>query len=296
MKRIGIEALLRWAYRDELPKDGAAYRLKDRPSAHGRAWEPVEEFGDLLTVVDGDAVNAWGLTPDYSAICEPDPVAVIVGQAVLALDAIPVILPPDWNPLAEMGDLGSLGASAVARALDRATALDTVGERRLKTSISWLVRRHALQGDCPVWQADLPEVKVERGANGTPRWFVRETLVGADGPYEVEVDGFDRKRRIPMPGAYQRSYLDPCPIDAAVARAEYEVWHAALAVLVEDLNPCLRTEGHAVEVLPCERAERPWVDGDLPSRRVLEVGAEPVVTWPLALWGGRGLKQMRANA
>lgn len=303
MKRVEIEALLRWTYRDELPKAGAAMRLRDRVPGFGFAWSGIEAYGEHMAVIDEP--NDWGLAPDLGAVREPHPVAVLVGRHVDALAAWPVVLPRGWDPLVEMGDLGALGQAAVAAAVERLAVVDAAGERHLRASAAWLVRRYALLGGAPVWEAEPAQVRVE-SANGRPRWFRTIQIAdGLGGMRPVEVDGYDPKRKRPWPGAYRRLYLDPCPIDAAVARAEYEVWHAALAVLVEDLNIAVGCDveagrialGDAIEVLPSPREAEPWLStGAARRQRVLEVACAPVVTWPLALWGGAGLKQLRPVA
>src|SRR5688500_9952509 len=99
-KRMTIEALLRWAYRDELPKAQAPGGSL-RPAGFGGAWGGIERYGELLTVIDHGLENRYGLVPDLSATTEPHPDAIRIGDAVQALDAFPLNLPDGWNPLTD---------------------------------------------------------------------------------------------------------------------------------------------------------------------------------------------------
>jgi hypothetical protein len=262
MKRMPIEDLLRWAYRDELPKDDAPSHF-DMPG-YGGAWGGIERYGELMTLVD-EPVNCWGVVPNFLAGGRPHPDAVAIGKAVMDLDALALGIPEDWDPLADLGDLGALGAAAIVQALDRATALDRDGRTRLlKAKPSHLVRRCAILAP-PEWRGDVPEVKLVTGANGKARWFRRIVLQGDAGGYECEVDGYNERRKRQYDDAYQKSYLDPDPTDVAEARAEYEVWHAALDLLVLDLYGLLA----AHEALPTNHPARPWETGEAKQARIL---------------------------
>jgi hypothetical protein len=271
-KDITIEALLRWAYRDELPKAGGSSRL--RVAGFGGAWGGVERYGELLSVIDDENLNRYGVVPDFGATTEPHPDAVMVGEMVKALDAFPLNLPDDWDPCGDWPELGAEGPAAVRRAIERETYIDPAGERRFKTAISRLIMRHALLGDAPVWDGEEPQVKLVCAANGKPKWFRRVLRLVEDGDpvngiqpvyAEVEVDGLDPKLRIPYPDAYRKTYLDPDPAEVIVSRAEYEVWCAALDLLACDLDGML--ESHTL--IPSARPARPWETGELARPRVL---------------------------
>ncbi|MBB4042028.1 hypothetical protein GGR34_003713 [Microvirga flocculans] len=288
-KKIAIEELLRWAYRDELPKEraGAGRFL---PAGFGGAWGGVERYGETLAVVDDGRENRWGLAVDFTAASDPHPDAIRVGEAVKALDGFPLNLPDDWNPIADWPDLGAEGEAAVRRAVERETYIDGNGDRRFKTAISRLVMRHALMNDAPVWEGEKPEIKIVTGANGKPRWFRRVRAVADPGDpelgimptyTEVEVDGYNAKRQRPYPDAYRKTYLDPDPAETILSRAEYEVWCDALDLLTIDLEGVL--EAH--EIVPSARPARPWENGGALARKVLKSGARPAA-W-LTLLNGR---------
>src|SRR5689334_12692725 len=99
MKRLDIEAFMRWAYVQELPKAQAVLSLT--PAGFGGAWGGVSRYGELLTVIDAPE-NRWGVVPDLFATTLPHPDAEVVGAAVQALDHFDIDLPDDWNPLGDM--------------------------------------------------------------------------------------------------------------------------------------------------------------------------------------------------
>lgn len=268
-KTMDIEALLRWAFVDELPKEASSSTLTG--IGYVSAWGGIERYGELLTMIDAPA-NRWGVVPS-GAGSDPHPDAVAIGDAVRRLDDIEVAPPEGWDPLCDLAtpDLGAQGLAMLracaAGAYERITTLDADGRTRVvRFGLFDLVRRCAILGRPPAWEADAPRVVSIKGDRGRERWFRRATLTGADGiPYEVELDGYDARRKRPHPDAYRKFRLEPDPLDAAVARAEYEVWHAALALLVVDLDGRLadhRATGPA-------RAERPWMGPAQDAARIL---------------------------
>lgn len=289
MKRMDIEALLRWAYRDELPK--AAAEGSDRiVFAFRTGWGGVEKFGELLALVqEPDIRNRFGLFPDRFATSEPHPDALRVHAAVDGLRAWEICVPEGWNPIADMGDLGPEGAAAVARGLAGLTVVDATGRTVLRRSPSRLVMRQAILGGCPDWEGEVPERR-QVTAHGKVKWFRRVVMVsdGAFGPaqQELEVDGYDHKRQRPFPDAYTKTILDPDPVPVVQARAEYELWRTALDVLADDICGALE---HC-DVLPCVRSARPWEVPD-PARRIL-----PSLLVPPASRGAiRAVRQKRTR-
>ncbi len=276
MRQIDIERLLQWAYRDELPKVAPSGDVIDeqwlakiaKPLDPRSSMGIVDEVGQLGGLVQGNDVrNRYGLVP--SALCwssEPHPDALIVGDAVLAMNAYQLCVPEDWSPLTDMGDLGSDGLGVVARALGALTVIGRDGRTRaLKGRISDLLVRQAGFGRGPDWHGDFPEVKYEKHSNGMHKWFRRELVDWLEEKVEREVEGYDMKRKRPWPDAYRKTYLDPDPLECAIARGEYELWIGAMALLAEDLAGKLSEH----VVLASLRPSRPWETGDLPARRIL---------------------------
>lgn len=262
-KRIGIEALLAWAFCDELPKAGAGRQMAG--IGVGNAWRPMTEFGQLLTIVDSFGWNRFGVWADVTKEGSPHPDAIAVHGAVHELDAMEIDLPEGWDPLADMEGIDDERPALIARALGHISLIDASGARRMKGAVSALLIKHAVLGGCPVWEAEQPERRFVLGANGKPAWFRIVTVETSAGPMESEVDGYDAKAKRPMAGAYRKTFLDPDPTEAALGRAEYQVWRFALDLLVERLAGCLAEH----EVEPSGRSLWPWEEAPETAPRVL---------------------------
>lgn len=294
MRGKDIEALVRWAFREELPKEAADVGIGAIGCAS--AWGGIERYGELMTLIDAPA-NRWGVVP-LGLVEAPHPDAVAIGEAVFALDGYEVTMPEGWDPLGGLAGVGAddgeravlarLLDGCLARAWDRVTRLAEDGRARvLREPVSGLVRRCAILGRPPVWEADAPEVATVKGERGRERWFRRVSAVDAEGlPYEIVLDGWDAKAKRPHPGAYREHYLDPDPLDALVGRAEYEVWHAALTLVAAELAGRLER----CEPLPPNRPARPWEAGSaVAGPRVLEVvGSDAERKIQAAQWPGIG--------
>lgn len=260
MKTIGIEAFLTWAYRDELPKAEAGTVQAAFVGALGGdmsgGWDAVSRQGELMaeTVRDG-RVNSFGVLPLSIDCGPPHPDAYAAHDAVSRLDGWEIGLPEDWNPLADMHLSAADVADAVARALPRIVTTRRDGALRFHQRPAELVRHHAIMKSAPDWEAQAPVSKFVIGANGKPAWFRRLTLTEGLTSIVREVDGFNARAQRPHPGAYKKTFLDPDPALAAADRAEYEVWHAALAQVCETLAGA-GLSGH--RVVASTRPARPW--------------------------------------
>lgn len=269
MKRLPLEAHLKRVYLDELPKADAV-RIVGAVGVK-MAWGRIDRFGELLTEIDEDGVtlNRYGCAIDESATTGPSEDAIRTYAAILALDDMRIAVANDWNPIEDIDDGDPLYQAAIGRALNRITTLDG-RERVLTLRPSHLIRRHAILGGAPDTFAEKPIRQVE-SRNGRPRYFRRalvpigETLDGQPRFGEAEVDGYDQRRKRPYPDAYTKAYLDPDPVDAVIARAEYETWRSALDVLADVLPTLLE----AVEIEPTDWPRRPWIQGTPPGRRIL---------------------------
>lgn len=261
-RRMTAERAVEWAWRDELPK---APRLVNGPDGFLAAWRKVSEFGERLSLVDMTGVNQWGCVPDLSADRYPHPDAEAIAEAVHALDGWTIGIPDDWSPAPELDAFAGLAARAVSIAARRA----------MVKPVSLIVSRRAILGIDPAdWTIGPTEIGHEKAANGRDKWIVRatvDTIVGSnpDGSDRtvaetVELPGTGRNGK-PLPGAYRKPYLDPDPVDPLTARAEHEIWHAALTALAEMLAGRLET----IDMLPPETPARPWT-APMRIRRVLD--------------------------
>lgn len=261
-KRIEIQELLRWAYRDELPK---LWNAAQGPEAFGEGWAAVERYSELLAEIDAPR-NRYGVVIDFTDLTQPHADALAVADAVQEMDCYDFSVPDGWNPLDDMTGLGVHGEAAVARALDIITITDAAGVRRLRKPISQLVMYRTIMGSPPEWEGEQPAVKPVKEF-GAIKWFRRVFIPlngNGFGGYEAEVDGFNTRKRMPYPDAYKKYYLDPDPQEAIIGRAEYELYHHALGQLVENLAGKLEKW----LVMPTLLTARPWLGG-LQDKRIL---------------------------
>lgn len=270
-RRMEIEAALVWAFREELPKAAPAGRPEYFPGPQAPGGGGTERATATWGTLPD---NLYGVVFDPASMGEPHGDALAIHAAVMALDdGLAPDFPADWSGFApELVGLGSAAQVAIGRML---TAIGPMGPAA-GAGVMWrrpsdIVRTAAILGAPSGWEIDVPVVRDVADDRGQTRWFRRVVLEGARGTgYEVEVDGFDHKARRPYGDAYRKTVLDPDPIDALVARARWQVWRAALDVLVEDLAGALAE----VEVTASDRSWAPWSDGVGGARRLPDLAAD----------------------
>ncbi len=260
MKTIGIEAFLTWAYRDELPKAGAAEASAvggGMMSGMDGGWDAVSRQGELMAEMVSDGrTNAYGVLPIAIDAGPPHPDAVVLHHAVSALDGWEIGLPEGWNPLADMNLSERDASDAVARAMPRIMAPGRDGRMRLRQRPAELVRHHAIMKSAPGWEAKAPVASMVVGPNGKPEWFRMVEVVEGMTRFSREVSGFNPRTRKPWPDAYKKTLLNPDPALAVIDRAEYEVWSAALDEVCLTLQAGGELQAHAV--VRSARPARPW--------------------------------------
>ena len=257
MKRIGIEAFLAWAYRDELPKAETSGG-GDWVVTSAGGWDAVSRQGELMAdLVNDGRINSYGVVPlpaSYGAPPHPD--ALTLHAAVSELAAMELDVPDGWSPLAGLGLTTVEAQDAVRRAMPRVSAAGRDGRLRFCQKPAELLRRHAILGGAPSWEFDRPKARFV-SSHGKPLWFRQRPVEGAFGKlHMVEVDGYNARAGRPYAGAYRKTILVPDPAEAVPMRAEYEVWHAALGVVVDTLAASCALHDHAVVMT--ERPARPW--------------------------------------
>lgn len=262
MKTITIEALLRWAYCEELPKAETA-TVEIGTAVMGSSWDAVAQQGVLLceTVSDG-RINSYGVVPVLAWYGqEPHEDAFAVHRAVGELASLDLDVPEGWAPLAGLGLSEEEQDEALRRAMPRLASQNDAGVWRLCGKPAELLRRHAILGGAPHWEAEAPTARFVT-VQGKPAWFrkVSQTIRGK--VHWIEVDGYNKRSGRPYADAYRKTVLDPDPAQAAIDRAEYEVWHASLAYLAEVLSEPGLLSAH--RVLPPAAPARPWEEEIVP--------------------------------
>ena len=262
MKIIGIEAFLSWAYIEELPKAEREPAMMGRGGSfdvggYASGWDAVSQQGELLAeMVNDGRPNQYGVLPIAIDCGPPHPDALAAHAAISALDHWDVGFPGDWNPLADMNLAAADIADCVGRARGRILLTDGKGQVRFRQRPAELVRHHAIMRTAPGWQAKAPVASFVLGQNGKPAWFRKVAVTEGVTTAEREVDGFNPKSRRPWHDAYKKMMLTPDPMLAAVDRAEYEVWHAALDEVRRTLAMPGVLTGHLIQ--QSARPARPW--------------------------------------
>lgn len=266
-RKMTVASALEWAWRDELPKMPSDFAPGGGGPRAGNAWSSILAFGEIGTMIDRQP-NRWGCIP-FDVTGWPHPDALTIAAAVDDLAGCTVDVPDGWHPMPEIAGIsdGQLAARTVSDALDKATTLDDEGVRRFRTRADLLVIRFAILGLVPNWRLDaMPELRFEAHDNGREKWFVRrETrqVIGQNGDgtdrveiVNVEVDGWSARLRRPVAGAYRKPFLDPDPVPVMVARAEYEIFAAAMCMLHDDLDGRLGS----IDLVPTDWPVQPWAD------------------------------------
>jgi hypothetical protein len=294
-----IERAIAWAVRDELPKVQALAGLAHAPNGcvTGSGLKGVLALG---TRIDHVPVNDYGVVALAGEHGRCDDDALRIGHALLALDAMArdmagqmVAGLGEWDAFE---DLAALDACAIAGPLLAQARSDARARAamaaRLMAAPSEMMIRAAVLGPPRGWALDAVRPEVVRASNGRPAWFRRERRAVAwteDGEPtawdDVEVNGFNARAQRPHGDAYQRHVLTPDPLAVAIARAEWQLWRAALDLLHEELDGRLAR----ITLLPSAQPWRPWVEGQAASARVLHGPALPAAT------GQRGRIRSRAK-
>ena len=245
MKPISIQDLLKWAFTFELGKVGAG-----DGGSFSAAWRFTERMAELGTMIDRTP-NSFGVIPGFVDDGDPHPDALLVGNAVRGLAGFEFDLPEDWQPFSDLDDPYELIALEVESVVSELRLSPDMlrGRRAIGIVIS-----AALLGKGPEWRAALPEYSIIH-SNGKPKWFLQKRAKDSFGrSYWCEVDGFDRKRRRPHKGAYQKAELIHSMRNDVLARLEWQMWQTALYALADDLRP--RLSAHRIH--PFSIDLEPW--------------------------------------
>lgn len=239
-KKIDVELLVRWAFREELPKR----ELRASP------WDSVLSYGlrGGLAVQNHDPLRpqryAWVGDPHPDALTIEIDVARLADSAAVDWDSSKKHLLGDLAVWANGNPLIGLGFSARA-----------------------LVTMFGRLGTRPDWMPEPPHVERIRHISGG--WHVVQHL-DDDGRL---IAGRDRSRKLGR-GARCPLQLVPSAAEYAHARAEWSVWHAGLVQLAELLSAPGSLVDH--QVLPPAVTPAPWITGMPEPSRVLHARETPL--------------------
>lgn len=257
MKSATIEELLSWAFVHELPKGGGVEGLDNANSAwrmlEASSWGRMAEFAELLTLVDTGPRDSENFFIEQGA---PHDDALEVGRAVQELASVDVLIPSDWFPLADWpGETRALAEASVADAVEQFSLRTRT--RRAAGLVSIMVGV-AVLGRAPDWSAPVPKIRMVERA-GKPAWFMKRQVRDVFGnPYEIEVDGFNRRSGRPRRGAYRKYEFSVDPRGDILSRLDYQIWVAGLRFLEAKL--CGKLVAH--RVVPVDVSMTPWLERD----------------------------------
>jgi hypothetical protein len=249
MKKMTIEALLSWAFIEELPKVDAGPSVSlVMPSS----WDAISDIAALGTLID-KSPNGYGVVADFVSTSDPHPDALIVGDAVRALaKRNGYELMSGWKPFPEWDDPHRVIQAEVDRIA--ATQVYERGGRTNGRHVVTLVTSAAILKRGPDWRADQPKVVMVQNA-GKDAWFVKRYSRDAFGKrMEYEDNGFNQRQQRPVKGAYRKYRLAEPIRSAVIARLEWQIWQSALEALHDSLDGRLT----AHDLLPFNPDFQPW--------------------------------------
>ena len=284
-REFTIERALEWTYREELPKEAATGWLAGAGPSMPGGGKILARLGVHGTVIGGRA-NMFGLVPDLSAASGPHPAALMLHELVCGLAALEVDL-DGWSAFPDLAGLPDEAAPLLASASAR--GLDVTIDRRQARALPELLRLRAIVGVSAGWMLHEPPrlAAVTCPRTGRDKWFVREERAVAwddDGePVRFEMVETDQVwldpkncRRL-KPGAYRKYEMRPSLDSVAIARAEWQVWRAALDVLADTITAgewdvitdgrrCRRVWPQGIVVRPSALPSAPWLQRDTSPR------------------------------
>lgn len=239
---LDIEDVLRWAYRDELPKairSGPGLRADLARLAYPSA-SPM-----FAMVAVGVPVDTFAREPGFPvAVGGPHPDALIVRNAVETL-----IRMDDHTFEGEPGLAPDMSGFGIDERAVLATAAGVMGH---------LIVKCAKLGSRPSLP-DLPECGAVQTSNGkprvlAPRLVADEYLGGRTGTRKMLAPVTAMRGNTYEAGAHCPVVWEPSPQAVVRDRAEYAVWWAALDFLARELRGKLSS----ISVLSPSAPQRPW--------------------------------------
>lgn len=225
--KIGIEKLLQWAFVQELCVRDAAEA--GGPVSSTSNFTMIMEMLELGAIID----RSRNVMAASSAVTlEPHLDALAVADAVRDLADHRFYIGEDWAAFDDWDDEYALVSVAVQAEIE---AFRLRGDQANGRRAANLVICSAILGRGPDWFAEKPEERVvER--RGKPAWFIMKDAKDCLGrTYQFEADGYDRKRKRPMRGAYRKMEFAEPIRSAVIGRMEWKLWQDALVMLRKSL-------------------------------------------------------------
>lgn len=261
MKTVTIDEMLNWAFVHELPKGGGVEGLTNPNSAwrmlEASSWGKINDYAELMTVIDQGPGDASNFFIEQGAAHDD---ALALGQAVAGLSAYDLSFPKEWHPLADWQNIDHTFARLTREAEVRAAKAFMVRTPlRRSAHIVNLVVGQAILGGKPDVVAEPRKVKIV-DSRGQPAWFIKKMVNDPTSgePHEMEVNGYDLKKRRPLPGAYRKYEFSEDPLGDILGRLDYQIWVAALRFLHKAVGPMLTGHKLAHPAL----SMTPWQDRD----------------------------------
>jgi hypothetical protein len=244
-KPVPIDALLQWAYLDELPK-------RKTSSAEG-IWDRLSQYGSLGGVNPDPGHGAAQRYPHFGL---PHKDAEEIEKAVNKLADVAVDWSQDYDLLAgELAPLVSVNDMHAAALAHPAVPVATLRPAPDGRGVVSVVSRDVLLVNTIRTEALVYTHAIR--ATAPQGWRVKE-MHAVPTPAErsplAKIIGICKGKNSYSSGSCCPLKWSPSPIKIMLARANYLVWHRALVGLSAQLS---LTEHLA---LPPEAPEAPWID------------------------------------
>lgn len=149
-KLVDIQALLKWAYFDELPK--AEIRQAKPLRQFRERWASVADFGDYIAASERRSCRLFASPQRFDRWGEPHEDALVVARAVGNLDSQILDIPEDLNPFSDFFGAGAESQKLKAQIFSESKVRTRKGISKLRFKPSALVFNHTILGGCPAWQ------------------------------------------------------------------------------------------------------------------------------------------------
>lgn len=260
LKKLPIDALLRWAVRDELPKG--------KPIARS-AWDSIFSYSKLGTRIQHGRRpdNDWGPLPDT-----PHPDAEVIAATLRGQPQAMSVTAVECREL--LGHYAALDPRAIS-------SIAGASFNPVRLMISAANNRNGYAWDC-----GQPRAQVLRHSNNNA--IVFGFIDGVLTRLKPTANG--SFRFADEPRAFVQ-YTSPTVVELLEARVEYTIWHRGLCDLAEVLHGKMQEH----EALPPSLPATPWLCPS-PATTVFTNETPPLARLPLKPARGAPLAPSRRSA